>query len=89
MPSQGLYERFVNFYTDFAFSKYDTAERLAYQDSLKDYRDYYNTIYTAKEEGRTEGFDDGMQKGLQKGRAEGIAEAEAKAHGEKIEMAAG
>jgi len=35
-------------------SKYDTAERLAYQDSLKDYRDYYNTIETAEQKGRAE-----------------------------------
>ncbi|MCQ2975539.1 MAG: Rpn family recombination-promoting nuclease/putative transposase, partial [Bacteroidales bacterium] len=57
-------------------SKYNKAERLAYQESLKDYRDYYNTIASAEERGREEG----EIIGIEKGRAEGRAE-------EKLEMA--
>jgi predicted transposase YdaD len=40
---------------------------LAYRDSLKDYRDYYNTIDFAEIKGRKEG----REEGLVEGRAEG------------------
>ncbi|MCQ2974235.1 MAG: Rpn family recombination-promoting nuclease/putative transposase [Bacteroidales bacterium] len=60
-------------------SKYNKTERLAYQESLKDYRDYYNTIFSAEERGREEGREEG--------RAEGRAEAETKAYQEKLDMA--
>ena len=36
-------------------AKYDSSELIAYRDSLKDYRDYYNTIEYAKAEGKAEG----------------------------------
>ncbi len=53
-------------------SKYDKNERLAYQDSLKNYRDYYNTMDYAKQQA--------LDEGLAKGRAEGISQS-------KLEMA--
>ena len=49
-------------------SKYKPNELLAYRDSLKDYRDYYNTIDFAEIKGRKEGREEG--------RAEGRAEGE-------------
>ena len=48
-------------------SKYKPNELLAYRDSLKDYRDYYNTIDFAEIKGRKEG----REEGLMEGRAEG------------------
>lgn len=54
MPSEGI-------------SKYKPNELLAYRDSLKDYRDYYNTIDFAEIKGRKEG----REEGLVEGRAEG------------------
>jgi predicted transposase/invertase (TIGR01784 family) len=44
-------------------AKYQPTELLAYRDSLKDYRDYYNTIEYAEIKGET--------RGRMKGRAEG------------------
>ena len=48
MPSEG-------------FSKYKPNELLAYRDSLKDYRDYYNTIDFAEIKGRKQGRAEGAQ----------------------------
>ncbi len=48
-------------------SKYKPNELLAYRDSLKDYRDYYNTIDYAEIKGRKEG----REEGLVEGRVEG------------------
>jgi predicted transposase YdaD len=44
---------------------------LAYRDSLKDYRDYYNTIDFAEIKGRKEGREEGLVEGRAEGRAEG------------------
>ena len=51
-------------------ANYDSAELVAYRDSLKDYRDYYNTIEFAEIKGEARG----IEKGRAEGRAEGIAE---------------
>jgi predicted transposase/invertase (TIGR01784 family) len=58
MPSEGI-------------SKYKPNELLAYRDSLKDYRDYYNTIDFAEIKGRKEGREEGLKEGRAEGRAEG------------------
>ncbi len=50
MPSEGI-------------SKYKPNELLAYRDSLKDYRDYYNTIDFAEIKGRKEGREEGRAEG--------------------------
>ena len=42
-------------------SKYNSSELLAYRDSLKDYRDYYNTIEFAEIKGRAQGMAEGAQ----------------------------
>ena len=47
-----------------------SAERSAYDASLKSYRDSYSIAKTE----RTEGFNEGMEKGIAEGRAEGRAE---------------
>ncbi|MCQ2974904.1 MAG: Rpn family recombination-promoting nuclease/putative transposase [Bacteroidales bacterium] len=49
-------------------SKYNSSELLAYRDSLKDYRDYYNTIYSAKQEGEEIGIEKGRRQGLEEGK---------------------
>ena len=55
-------ERYVNFYTDFAFKK----ELHDYRESQKDFWDLNSVIETAEKKG--------MKKGIKKGRAEGRAE---------------
>lgn len=45
-------------------SNYNPKERQAYEESLKYYRDYYNTIATAKNDGREEGVEAGRKEAL-------------------------
>ncbi|MBQ3691650.1 MAG: Rpn family recombination-promoting nuclease/putative transposase [Bacteroidales bacterium] len=52
-------------------SKYKPNELLAYRDSLKDYRDYYNTIDFAEIKGRKEGREEGRAEGLVEGITKG------------------
>ncbi|MBM6866879.1 hypothetical protein H6A66_17255, partial [Bacteroides caecigallinarum] len=63
-----------------------------YEESLKAYRDWQNTIETAKmksrEEGRAEGIEVGRAEGIEVGRAEGIELGRAEGRKlERIEMA--
>lgn len=57
-------ERYINPYTDFGFKrlfeqaeigKFTPKERQAYEESVKEFRDYYNTMVTAHKNGRAEG----------------------------------
>ena len=57
-------------------AKYTPKEQLAYESSLKYYRDMINVIDSAKNEGQEEGFEKGYEKGIEqgieKGRLEGL-----------------
>ena len=55
-------------------SKYDPTELVAYRDSLKDYRDYYNTIEFAEIKGEARGHEKGLIEGHERGKAEGKRE---------------
>ena len=55
------------------YARFSTNELLEYEDSLKAYRDFKNSLDTAKEEGRAEGREEGRAEGREEGRAEGIA----------------
>ena len=65
-------------------AKYNEVERRQYEDSLKEYWDYTNTLDTAfnkgelkgLERGREEGRAEGLERGREEGRAEGRAEGE-------------
>jgi len=46
-------------------------ERWEYDQALKHYRDYNNTLHTSYRQGKEEGYAEGEAKGLVKGRAEG------------------
>ena len=54
-------------------SKFSHREYMEYEDSLKVFRDWKNTIDTANLRGREEGLAEGLEKGLAKGREEGEA----------------
>ena len=65
-------ERYIDPYTDFGFRRlFDQAEiasftpqeRREYQESVKDYWDYYSTMTTAHQKGRAEGLSEGEAKG--------------------------
>ena len=51
-------------------AKYSDSERRQYEESRKDYWDYYSTVSTAEKKGHAEGLAEGMEKGEAKGRAE-------------------
>ena len=52
-------------------------ERIAYELSLKAYRDYNNTISSAEWLGEKKGLEKGLEKGREEGREEGLKEGEA------------
>ena len=81
--SQPKQEKYINPHTDFGFQKlfdqaeiarYSESERRQYEESRKDYWDYYSTVTTAEKEGRAEGLAEGMEKGLAEGMEKGLAE---------------
>ena len=74
-------------------AKFTQEEYNSYEDSLKVYRDWKNTIDTAeikglergREEGRAEGREEGRAEGREEGRAEGRAEGRVEGHAEGLE----
>ena len=55
-------------------AKFDPKDRYAYEESLKNYRDWYSVMETAERKGQAKGFEKGMAEGLAQGHAEGHAE---------------
>ena len=57
-------------------AKYTPQERMDYEESLKNFRDWYSVITTAekkgKAEGHAEGLAEGLAEGMQKGMQKGI-----------------
>ena len=66
-------------------AKYNEVERRQYEDSLKEYWDYTNTLDTAFNKGELKGLERGREEGRAEGREEGRAEGreEGRAEGEK------
>ena len=56
-------------------ARYSEAERHHYEESVKNYRDYINTMDTAYDKGHAKGPEEGHAKGLEEGEAKGRAEA--------------
>jgi len=48
-------------------TNYAPQDRLRYEESLKEYRDYYNTIATAEKEAQEKGLKQGLKQGKQEG----------------------
>ncbi len=53
-------------------AKFSPEERVAYEDSLKYYRDLKNVVDTSREEGVLEGMELGMEKGIEVGMEKGM-----------------
>lgn len=78
---------FTTLFKTAEIARYDRKTRLAYEDSLKNYRDWYSTIKTAEnkgeirgiEKGRKEGIREGRELGMKEGRVQGMKEGEKKA----------
>ena len=61
---------FVKLFEQAEIAKYSEAERRQYEESKKDYWDYYSTMKTAREKGIEEGMEKGMEMGMEKARRE-------------------
>lgn len=48
-------------------ANFDRKELIEYEDSLKNYRDWYSVVSTAEQKGRKEGIQEGIEKGIQEG----------------------
>ena len=64
-------------------ARFTLAEREAYEDSMKAYRDIHNAIQTADMEAMQRGRAEGRAEGLAEGRAEGLAEGRAEGQAEE------
>ncbi|MBR2102319.1 MAG: hypothetical protein IJ928_06160, partial [Prevotella sp.] len=53
---------FVKLFEQAEIAKYSEAERRQYEESKKDYWDYYSTMKTARQKGIEEGMEMGMEK---------------------------
>ena len=71
-----LQERvFKRLFDQAEIAQFTPEERREYQESVKDYWDYYSTMKTAHKKGKAEGRAEGLAEGEAKGRAEGRAAA--------------
>lgn len=59
-------------------ANFDRKELIEYEDSLKNYRDWYSVVSTAEQKGIQEGIEKGIQKGIEEGIQKGIQEGEKK-----------
>ena len=80
MPTELRDKIFVKFFKTAEIAKFTPEQRMAYEVSLKNMRDYNNTIVSAEEKG----FDRGIQQGIAEGREEGRAEGRAEGMAEGI-----
>ena len=81
---QALQERvFKRLFDQAEIASFTPQERREYQESVKDYWDYYSTMTTALQKGRAEGLAEGRAEGLAEGRAEGLAEGRAEGRTEE------
>ena len=70
---KALQERvFKRLFDQAEIARYTPEERREYEESVKEYRDYINTLDTAHEKGKREGIEIGREEGIEIGREEGI-----------------
>ena len=75
---------FKKLFKEASVANLQSPEKEEYEESLKIYRDWYNVIDTAKNEGLAEGRAEGRAEGLAEGEAKGRAEGEAKGRAEGL-----
>ena len=68
---------FKKFFEQAEIARYTPEERRDYEESVKIYRDYINTVDTAHHRGFESGFEKGFEEGRVEGRAKGRAEGRA------------
>ena len=70
-----LQERvFTRLFEAAEIARFSRPDLVAYEDSLKAYRDWYSVMKTAEDKGHAKGLVEGLEKGLAEGRAEGREE---------------
>jgi predicted transposase/invertase (TIGR01784 family) len=74
-----MQEKYINVEPE-EIAKYSDEERREYESSVKDYRDYINTMDFAHDNGWKEGLEEGLEKGKAEGKAEGLEEGKALAN---------
>ena len=91
---KALQERiFTRLFEQAEIAKFNPKERREYEESIKEYWDYYSTMNTAIKKGHAEGLEEGLEKGraeglkegLEKGRAEGLEKGLEKGRAEGLE----
>lgn len=55
-------------------ARFNPQERMSYEESLKNYRDWFSVMKTAQIKGEAEGFERGIKKGMQEGLEKGMQE---------------
>ena len=65
---------FAHLFEAAEIAKFDKMERLEYEESLKNYRDWYSVMKTAQEKGHQKGLEEGREEGRKEGREEGRKE---------------
>ena len=86
---QRLQEKiFTHLFEAAEIAKFDRQERLEYEESLKNYRDWYSVMKTAEKKGWEKGREEGRKAGREEGREEGRKEGQLKGREEgKLEIA--
>ena len=84
-PSELRDAIFTRLFEQAEIAQYTPQERQDYEESLKNFRDWYSALKTAEKKGRAEGRAEGEAIGRAEGRAEGeaIGRAEGRAEGER------
>lgn len=63
---------FHHLFSQAEIARFNPQERMNYEESLKNYRDWYSVMETAQIKGEAVGYDRGYEKGMEKGKEEGI-----------------
>lgn len=76
---------FTHLFEAAEIAKFNRQERYEYEESLKNYRDWFSVMETAKMKGKKEGIEEGLKQGMEKGHALGLEEGKelGRAEGEK------
>ncbi len=72
LNSEGKEAIFNRLFEIAEIAKYPPEERLDYEESLKNFRDWYSCLQTAERKGRKEGLAEGLEKGLAEGLEKGL-----------------
>ena len=76
---------FEQFFSAAEIARFNTCEKIEYEESLKAFRDWYSVLSTAQNKGYSEGLEKGIAEGMEKGMAEGMEKGMEKGMAEGME----